>query len=122
MKSVEAKPPTLQIVMGSNTNQRILAMTTMMGNVSGPVTTLFLKLLSIILMNKVARGLLGYSPKILTARRDARSSNFLVPIPLSLLTVHLFRYLDGSIYPHIGFVLPLSCSVPELLAVSYHKS
>ena len=122
MKSVEAKPPTLQIVMGSNTNQRILAMTTMMGNVSGPVTTLFLKLLSIILMNKVARGLLGNSPKILTARRDERSSNFLVPIPLSLLTVHLFRYLDGSIYPYIGFVLPPSCSVPELLAVSYHKS
>lgn len=93
-----------------------------MGNVSGPVTTLFLKLLSIILMNKVARGLLGHSPKILTARRDARSSNFLAPIALYLLTVHPFRYLDGSIYPHIGFVLPLSCSVPELLAVSYHKS
>lgn len=93
-----------------------------MGNVSGPVTTLFLKLLSIILMNKVARGLLGHSPKILTARRDARSSNFLVPISLSLLTVHLFRYLDGSIYLRIGFVLPPSCSVPKLLAVSYHKS
>lgn len=93
-----------------------------MGSVSGPVTTLFLKLLSIILMNKVARGLLGHSPKILTARRDARSSNFLVPIPLSLLTVHLFRYLDGSIYLRIGLVLPPSCSVQGLLVAFYHKS
>lgn len=93
-----------------------------MGNVSGPVTTLFLKLLSIIPMNKVARGLLENSPKILTARRDARSSNFLVPIPLSLLTVHLFRYLDGSIYLRIGLVLPPSCSVQGLLVAFYHKS